>query len=325
MARQPLRLCIVGLGHIGRVHVSSLQQIDALRLVAGCDSNPALAEVLPQGVRFHGSLDAALAATDVDVVVVATPNQTHNRIAIQALEAGLHVMVEKPAASDPAELEALQASAQRSGRLLWFALHAATGSEVIWAERHLREEGERYGALTGFHSRFMDPYIDPLNRQLSHADSLQTPWRDSGINAVSVLLRLQPSLQLEPTGLRCSRQLGERPCILSETAHFRFGNAGYGCMETAWDQQRNHKSTELFFAGSGMRLLIDHSQQTVERWSSDGGHETLAAFDGDRLINHYLNLFSEAAAALGRGEDNAQEGIRAHAPYFATIELSEAS
>jgi len=325
MATQPLRLCIVGLGHIGRVHVASIQQIQSLRLVAGCDSNPALDELLPQEVRFHDNLENALAATDVDLVVVATPNQTHNRIARQALEAGLHVMVEKPAASDPAELEALQASARHSGRLLWFALHAATGSEVIWAERHLRKEGERYGALTGFHSRFLDPYINPLNRQLSHADSLQTPWRDSGINALSVLLRLQPSLRLEPTGLRCSRQLGERPCILSETAHFRFGNAGYGCIETAWDQQRNHKSTELFFAGSGVRMLIDHSQQTVERWSSDGGHETLAAFEGDRLINHYLNLFCEAAEALGRGEDNAREGIRAHAPYFAAIEIAQAS
>lgn len=319
MEKRPLRLCIVGLGHIGRVHVEAIEATDAVQLVAGCDTNPALAAILPEGIRFHNRLESALVAADVDVVVVATPNETHNRIARMALEAGRHAIVEKPAAIDRSELQALRSSARESGRLLWFALHASTGSEVLWTEKHLREEGEHYGALTGFHCRFLDPYVDPLNRQLSHANSLQTPWLDSGINALSVLLRLQPTLQLEATGLQWSRQLGEWTCILSETAHFRFGNAGYGCIETAWDQQLNQKHTELFFAASGKRLMIDHSQQSVVRWDSNGNREVLACFDGDRLVNHYRNLFAEAAAGLRNGHDNSQEGLRTHDPYFSAL------
>jgi predicted dehydrogenase len=324
MEKHPLRLCIVGLGHIGRVHVEAIEATDAIQLVAGCDTNPALAAILPEGTRFHSRLEGALTAGDVDVVVVATPNQTHNRIARMALEAGRHVIVEKPAATNRGELQALLTSARESGRLLYFALHASTASEVLWTEKHLRKENEHYGALTAFHCRFLDPYIDPLNRQLSHADSLQAPWLDSGVNALSVLLRLQPTLQLEATGLRCSRQLGEWTCILSETAHFRFGNAGYGCIETAWDQQLNQKHTELFFAESGKRLVIDHSRQIVERWDSNGGREVLACFDGDRLVNHYLNLFGEAAASLRNGFDNSQEGLRTHDPYFSALTFQQA-
>lgn len=321
MAAQPLRVCLVGLGHIGRVHVAAMRQTSGLNLVAGCDTNPDLAAILPDGTRFHTDLNEALTATDLDLVVVATPNPTHNPIARTALAAGVHVIVEKPAASDPAELDALLGAAWESQRLLWFALHAATGSEVLWAAEHLGAEAERYGPLSGFHSRFMDPYLDAMNSPLSHAGSLETPWRDSGINAISVLLRLQPDLNLVATQRRSSQQQGEAACLLSETAHFRFGGAGYGCVETAWDQQRNHKSTELFFAASGIRLVIDHSQQTVERWNAQDEHEVLAAFQGDRLVNHYLNLFAEAAAALQHGADNRQEGIKAHSPYFSAISL----
>lgn len=319
MTQTTIRVCLVGLGHIGKVHVASIAQTPGLSLVAACDTNAELASVPAAGVRFHTDLDEALACKDIDVVVVATPNHTHNRIGRLALEAGHDVVIEKPAASDADEMNELQAAAEASGKLLWFAFHAATGSEVLWAERHLSDAGQSYGPLTAFHCRFMDPYLDPANRKASHAKSLQTPWRDSGINAISVLQRLLPDLNCAATGLRRSQQQGATPVLLSETAHFRWDPAGYGCIETAWDQQINHKSTELFFAHTGTRLIIDHSEQTVTRILSDVAPEKLAAFEGDRLLNHYLNLFAEFAAAWPQRRSNADEGRRDHALYFSAL------
>jgi predicted dehydrogenase len=291
-----------------------------MTLVAGCDTNPALASVLPQGVRYHTQLEDALERDDIDVVVVATPNQTHNRIALSALDAGFHVIIEKPAAGNEEELEALHAATERSGRLLWFAFHAATASEVLWTEQHLKQEIQNYGELTAFHSHFMDPYVDPMNRKTPSAESLQTPWRDSGINAISVLERLMPKLELEATELQSSRQVGEKGCILRETAHFQFGSAGYGCVDTAWDQQINLKTTDLYFGHSGTRLSINHSAQSVMRQTSSGDKQELAVFAGDRLTNHYLNLFAEAAMGINQGRSNTASGDKAHRIYFSALD-----
>jgi len=326
MSRQrPLQVCLVGLGHIGKIHVAALGIINSLELVAGCDKNGELASVLPAEARFHKRLDAALVDPEIDLIVVATPNNTHNQIARAALAAGRNVIVEKPAAADHLELAALNICAHRSKRLLWFAFHASTASEVLWTAEHLVNNRDLYGELSAFHCRFFDPYLGSDQNKQTQTKSLETPWRDSGINAISVLQRLLPDLALEASCLRRSKRRTDGSEVLSETAHFRFGNAGYGCIETAWDQQLNHKSTELFFAATGTRLLIDHSLQTVCRWRKGGEKEVLATFRGERLLNHYLNLFKEAAEGINTNKNNAVAGERAHVLYFSVLKKISAT
>jgi predicted dehydrogenase len=113
----PLRVGLIGCGAIGRIRVGALGD-DVL--VAATDLDPAAAVAL---VAEHGAgvavADAeAVLATAPDVVVVATIHSALADLACQALEAGAHVLVEKPAGVSLAEIERIAATATRSGRLV---------------------------------------------------------------------------------------------------------------------------------------------------------------------------------------------------------------
>lgn len=100
----PLRLAVVGCGVIGRLHAEVAANSPDLDVVALVDPHPAgassvarLLSELGQGApRIYGDLGAALADGGIDVVVVCTLSGTHADLALEALEAGVHVVVEKP-------------------------------------------------------------------------------------------------------------------------------------------------------------------------------------------------------------------------------------
>lgn len=294
----PLRLAIIGFGHIGRTHVAALSHTEGLELVAGCDHDASLSSVLPEAIPFYRAHTELLSAGGFDTVVVATPNRTHNSIARDVLAAGYHVIVEKPAANSLEELDALGRLAAQRARHVYYAFHAASAYEVDALVAHLAEHRERYGPLTAFHSRFYDPYIDDQGRLVPHAKSLDECWSDSGVNALSVLDRLYPVDRLRPAFRRQSGRADLPPGVLSASAGFHFpvttsDSAGFGVIDTAWDQGLNYKATTFFFSQTGWRLEADHSAQRVTAWGPQGETVELARFDGDRLLNHYLGLFAD--------------------------------
>src|SRR5690554_5893032 len=96
-----VKVGIVGCGAIARRrHVQDLAQNPAGKLVAFCDVVPARAEELAgQYVgKAYDDFDKMLAQSDLDAIIVATPNRFHAPQTIAALKAGKHVLVEKPMA-----------------------------------------------------------------------------------------------------------------------------------------------------------------------------------------------------------------------------------
>lgn len=293
-----IRLAIIGLGHIGRIHIAALTQSKGFALVAGCDNDSALAAVLPPGIPFYPSHHNMLAAGDYDTVMVATPNRIHNAIACDVLSAGYNVIVEKPAATCPAELQHLEQLAAARGRHVYYAFHAAAAFEVDALVAHLGDNSRSYGPLTGFHCRFYDPYIHPSGSLLTQAQSLDDCWSDSGVNALSVLDRVLP---VDAFSLAFCRQSGDRnrePGVLSTLVGFHFSaigsesSTGFGVIDTAWDQGRNYKCTTLCYGHSGWRVEADHSSQTVTVWDNENQPMRIAQFLGNRLHNHYLGVFA---------------------------------
>ena len=99
---RPIRFALVGCGRISVNHVEALRQhVDRAQLVAVCDVKPdALAAAVQKtGAQGFASLDALLAHSDAEVVVLATPSGLHPRQAMQAARAGRHVLSEKPMAT----------------------------------------------------------------------------------------------------------------------------------------------------------------------------------------------------------------------------------
>ncbi len=108
---QDLRLGIIGLGNMGQVHANALTagKVSRCRLTAVCDPDPQQARNYPGAHGFLSSSEL-IASGEVDAVLIATPHYSHTTIGIEALEAGLHVLVEKPLSVHKADCERLIAA-----------------------------------------------------------------------------------------------------------------------------------------------------------------------------------------------------------------------
>src|SRR5690242_17543853 len=116
-----LRAAVIGTGKISEEHLRFLSSEAGVKLVGVCDLSSALAKF--SASRFasaHAFTDAAqmLETANPDVVHVCTPAQTHVKIVSQCLEAGCHVIVEKPIALNNADFRKLWDLAQQRDRCL---------------------------------------------------------------------------------------------------------------------------------------------------------------------------------------------------------------
>ncbi len=117
-----LRVGVLGTGNIfERGYAPALADTDAVRVTAVCDldaERAAAAAARLGGARTIASADALFGLDDIDAVFVLTPTHTHADLAIGALEAGKHVLCEKPMARSTADARRMAAAATASGRRL---------------------------------------------------------------------------------------------------------------------------------------------------------------------------------------------------------------
>ena len=112
---------IIGMGRSGwELHAEPLRKMPGFRLAAVCDQSQARLDKAEQtfGVRTCREPRALIDDPEVDLVVVAAPSNLHASLAIAALDAGKHALVEKPMAMTLAEADAMVAAAGRAKRLL---------------------------------------------------------------------------------------------------------------------------------------------------------------------------------------------------------------
>jgi predicted dehydrogenase len=118
-----IRVVQVGLGLWGRSWADVVREAEGAELAAVVDPAPeallfAEEELGPPSASHHASLHEALEKTDCDCVLVVTPPGTHHGVVAEALEAGKHVVVEKPLDTTLSGACALVEAAKRAGRIL---------------------------------------------------------------------------------------------------------------------------------------------------------------------------------------------------------------
>ncbi len=106
-----LRIGIVGLGIMGQSHARNITEgnIPGLQLAAVCDSDPSILEKYPDATPFTDSGEM-IRSGKIDAILIATPHYSHTTIGIDALQQGLHTLVEKPISVHKADAEALLAA-----------------------------------------------------------------------------------------------------------------------------------------------------------------------------------------------------------------------
>lgn len=118
MANKKLRAAVVGVGYLGQFHAEKLAAAPGVELVAVVDADAARARSVAAKFGCAAHDDPRSLAGAVDLVSIAVPTPRHRDVALPFLEAGVHVLVEKPIATTLAEADALIAAAKKGGALL---------------------------------------------------------------------------------------------------------------------------------------------------------------------------------------------------------------
>lgn len=175
----PLQVALVGYGYVGKTfHAPLIAATPGLALHTVVSSDPAkVAADFPQA-RVVADLDQALADPAIDLVVIATPNALHAPQAIAALNAGKHVVVDKPFALDAAQAREMAEVAQSAGKLLAVFHNRRWDSDFLTVKR-LIEDGT-LGEVVQYESHFDRFRPQVRDRWRERAGPGSGAWMDLG-------------------------------------------------------------------------------------------------------------------------------------------------
>jgi predicted dehydrogenase len=140
-----MRIAFAGTGYINKIHAQAAQNL-GLELAAVVNHQThSMIEFSKQfGItRQYEDMETLLQNGDVDALIIGTPNYLHGPQTIAALNAGVHVMVEKPMSMNEREAEQMCDAAQESGALLMVAHCWRFDPEVLW----LKEQSSKLGKI----------------------------------------------------------------------------------------------------------------------------------------------------------------------------------
>jgi scyllo-inositol 2-dehydrogenase (NADP+) len=179
----PIRTAVLGYGFAGRIfHSPFVHTVPGLELSAIVQRHGDNAAADYPGTRILRSVDEAFEDPEIDLIVVATPNDSHVEMARRALEAGKHVVVDKPIAGSSAEALELITLAKKQGKLL-APFHNRRFDGDFLTVRKLVREG-RLGRVT-----LVDAHFDRF-RPIQKANT----WKEAGGAANGLLFDLGPHL-----------------------------------------------------------------------------------------------------------------------------------
>ncbi|MGH2368070.1 MAG: Gfo/Idh/MocA family protein [Chloroflexota bacterium] len=165
---------------IGWEHLQNLLRLPGVEVAALCNTNAVelekTAQAIPRPVATYTDAAAMYEAAALDAVVIATPNFTHEVLALQAFDAGVHVLCEKPLAPTLAGCDAIIAAGERAGRLLQVGQHRRYNRLYLRLQQ-LIEAGELGRPVMMWAQEFRGDWA--ADRFADHPERGRVNWRFS--------------------------------------------------------------------------------------------------------------------------------------------------
>ena len=284
-----LNVAVIGAGHLGRHHAKKYAACGgtALVAVADIDAGRAAAVAAPLGARACADFRELFGA--VDAVSIAVPAAAHFAIAEACLEAGLHVLVEKPIAVSLREADALVALARRRGRILQVG-HVERFSPVV------RELLARVDAPRFIECHRLAPY-KPRGTDVDVVLDLMI----HDLDLIGALVGA-PAVSIDACG---AAVLSATPDIANARLHFANGcTANLTASRVSLKVERKLRifQNDAYFSADLQKLEL-----TACRKGADGAiaHEH-RVFSGDALqaqIESFVDAVRDGGASAVSGED----------------------
>ncbi len=257
-----LHVALLGYGFVGKVfHAPLLNRTPGwvLHTVVSRDAGKVHAD-LPQ-VRVVADASEAFADPAIDLVVIATPNETHAPLAIAALAQGKHVVVDKPFTVTLEEAERVIAQARASDRLLSVFQNRRWDADFLTVRRLIGDG--TLGGVAEFHSHF-DRYRPQVAQR----------WRESDVPGAGLWYDLGPhlvdqALQLFGTPLAVQADLAKQRTGARATDYFH--------VQLRYPRTRVHLHAGSLVAGNGLRFAVHGERGSYLKHGLDAQEDRLRA------------------------------------------------
>lgn len=278
---QDLNIGLIGYGFAGATfHAPLIGAVPGLTLAHVASSRPELVRAAHPRARVHADPQALIGAPDLDVVVIATPNDTHHPLARQALLAGKHVVVDKPFTLTVAEAEDLAQLAWHQGRLLSVFHNRRWDNDFLTVRQQLES-----GVLGEVHT-----FMSTLDR---YRPEVRVRWREDGaVPGSGTLFDLGPHL-IDQALLLFGRPLS----VLADVAAQRHGASAIDYFHL------------VLGYGRGLRVILHSGMAVRQPGPRFAVHGRLGSF-----VKHGFDPQEDALRA-GRAPGDAGWGLDAEPAY----------
>jgi len=261
-----LKVAVIGVGGISRTHMPGWEASQDAEVIAGSDINPvALAE---WGVKYNilklaTDFGEILRDPEIDIVDLCVPNMYHAPLAIAALNAGKHVLCEKPLAPTPDDIRNMIAARDASGKLLMTAQHFrfAGTSQAMKREIDMGVLGQVYHARSWMLRR---SGMIPLPSFTSKKHAGGGPGIDIGTHVLDLTLWLMGHPKPVTVSGTARNMFGQRPGMWAHwrpdmpmpqgdqfdvedfaAAFVRFENGATLMLEVSWFMHHDNLSEDM--------------------------------------------------------------------------------
>ena len=307
--KHPLKVAVIGCGHIGALHAKAVDESPLADLVGLCDISSERRQHLSSlygGIPTFSNVEELLSGSRPDVVSIATPDHVHAEPAITAARAGCHVFVEKPMAMSLDEAHAMAAAA-----------HDAARHMVV-------DYNRRFGfAYHKALSLAKDGAIGAVKQiALNVSDGIPPSAKERGPYAILYLLLSHHIDLLRMVGgeikdvhaTMCANQSGQVDTV---SASFRHENGSLSQLSGAWIAGQGRTEERMMITGTSGVITVDDvlrgvrlrrlDPDIVESYSNSVFSSEATFYDTVRV---HLHSFLRAVAEGRSPEVTAHDGVR---------------
>ncbi len=271
---EPRGFGVIGLGVWGETHLKAYTTDAHAKLIGVCDVNEQLAK---QRFEEYGAqmwttdYNELLAREDIEAVSIVTPDFLHREIAIAALEAGKHVLLEKPMATTVEDAEAIAQAARKSGRTLMVDFHNRWNPAFAIAKQAI-VDGE-LGELQMASLRLNDTIYVPTE-MLSWASRSTVVWF-LGSHAIDLVRWLFDDEVVRVYAVSRSRVLKEQGIDTPDFFHYivELSRGGVAHVENCWimsDSMPTIFDFKVELIGSEGTMFADCStHRTLQKYTKE--------------------------------------------------------
>jgi predicted dehydrogenase len=246
-----LNFGIIGFGYFGKYHARVIQRMQGavLRSVASHSFSPADDEILPPAISRLLDAEELLGDASIDCVVIATPPSTHLELIKAAVRAKKHILIEKPAVINLAELEELDQILIGYDKCFMVG-HIYLYNDFIHAIKKIIEEGA-IGAVR--YVRFRQMGRGPIRTDVD-------PLLDMGIHHLSIMEYLfGPSAPVAASGMAAAVRPGKTEDFVAASVRYSSGLTAH--IEASWFSPEKEK--QMVVTGDKGFIVFDDVQKKL--------------------------------------------------------------